>query len=139
MGLCLSTYSLPTVSLYFYHHVPMAITSSHHTNSSPSHVSSARDVGDPSGDRLGLRSLFDAALEAYQGQTGMNLSDHCNSVDSITTLLQEQARAFGESQDDHGRMVKSLKLVVPVLSALSSTLVNVNLVRRVMPMGIPSS
>jgi hypothetical protein len=102
-------------------------------------VSSARDVGDPSGDRLGLRSLFDAALEAYQGQTGMNLSDHCNSVDSITTLLQEQARAFGESQDDHGRMVKSLKLVVPVLSALSSTLVNVNLVRRVMPMGIPSS
>ena len=51
-----------------------------------------------------LQSLFEAALHNYEEQTGMKLIDHplarqlenCNSVESITEVLQEQARAFTE-------------------------------------------
>jgi hypothetical protein len=78
-----------------------------------------------------IQSLFDAALHNYEQQTGMKLIDHplarrledCNSVESITAVLQDQARAFTEFRRDDGKLMKPLKHVVHVLHALSTSLV----------------
>ena len=78
-----------------------------------------------------LQSLFDAALRDYEKQTGMKLSEHplarqlenCNSVESITAVLQEQARAFSEFRRDDDKVMKPLKRVVHVLHAISTNLV----------------
>ena len=67
-----------------------------------SHIPSTCDMSEPPGSML--QSLFEAALHNYEEQTGMKLIDHplarqlenCNSVESITEVLQEQARAFTE-------------------------------------------
>ena len=80
-----------------------------------------------------LESHFDAALRDYEKQTGMKLIEHplarqlenCNSVESITAVLQEQARAFSEFRRDDDKVMKPLKRVVHVLHAIST-----NLVRR---------
>ena len=78
-----------------------------------------------------LQSLFEAALHNYEEQTGMKLIDHplarqlenCNSVESITEVLQEQARAFTEFRRDDSKVMKPLKRVVHVVHALSTSLV----------------
>ena len=80
-----------------------------------------------------LQSLFDAALRDYEKQTDMKLIEHplarqlenCNSVESITAVLQEQARAFTEFRREDDKVMKPLKRVVHVLHAIST-----NLVRR---------
>jgi hypothetical protein len=43
----------------------------------------------------------------------------CDSVDSITRVLQQQAQAFHQFRGDDGKVMKSLKSVVHVLHALS--------------------
>jgi hypothetical protein len=70
--------------------------------------------------------LFNAALQDYENQTGTKLVEHplakqfqaCDSVDSITAILQEQAQIFREFRDD-GKLMKSLKCSVDVLYPLS--------------------
>lgn len=84
------------------------------------------------GDPLGfmLPPLFEAAVHDYQKQTGVKLIDHplarklenCNSVESITSVLQEQARSFIDfrrDESDDGKVMKLLKHVVHVLHTLS--------------------
>ena len=76
-----------------------------------------------------FRLLFESALQEYQTQTGTTLAGHplaeklqrCDSIESITTVLEEQARAFGEFRlgGGDGRLMKSLKTVVSVLYTLS--------------------
>ena len=74
-----------------------------------------------------FRALFDAALQDYQIQTGTALANHplaeklqhCDSIESITTVLEGQARAFSEFRGGDGRVMKSLKTVVSVLYTLS--------------------
>ena len=74
-----------------------------------------------------FRALFDSALQDYQSQTCITLSSHplaeklqhCDSVESVTTVLQEQARGFSDFRGGEGRIMKSLKTVVSVLYALS--------------------
>jgi len=74
-----------------------------------------------------FRALFDSALQDYQRQTCTTLSSHplaeklqdCNSVESVTAVLQEQARAFSDFRGGDGRIMKSLKTVVSVLYTLS--------------------
>src|SRR5579863_3502338 len=74
-----------------------------------------------------FRALFDSALQDYQRQTSTTLSSHplaeklqhCNSVESVTAVLQEQARAFSDFRGGDGRIMKSLKTVVSVLYTLS--------------------
>jgi hypothetical protein len=74
-----------------------------------------------------FRLLFDSALQEYQSQTGTSLASHplaaklqdCDSIESITTVLQEQARAFSEFRGGDGRVMKSLKTVVSVVYTLS--------------------
>jgi hypothetical protein len=71
--------------------------------------------------------LLGKALLDYEKQTGTKLADHplaqqietCDSVDSITLVLQDQAQAFREFRGDDGKIMKSLKSVVRVLHTLS--------------------
>jgi hypothetical protein len=80
--------------------------------------------------RSRLQVIFEAALEAYEKQTGMKLIDHplarqlenCNSVQSITAILEKQARAFSRFRGDDGKVMKSLKSAVHVLYGLSTTI-----------------
>ena len=98
----------------------------------------------------GLPSLFDAALQRYEEQTGTKLVDHplarqlenSHSVDSIVDILQQQARGFTQFRGDNGKVMKSLKRVVHVLHALSTSTTlgeGVGLVRRMAFSCIPSS
>jgi hypothetical protein len=75
-----------------------------------------------------FQALFEAALGDYEKQTGISLANHplaeqlqkCQSVDSITALLQEQTRAFSEFRGND-KIIKSLKIVVSALSKVSAT------------------
>jgi hypothetical protein len=75
-----------------------------------------------------FRLLFEAALQDYEKKTGTKLVDHplakqlekCDSVDSITSALQDQAQVFREFKGDDGNVMKSLKCSVDVLYALST-------------------
>jgi len=97
-----------------------------------------------------LQSLFDAALESYENQTGMKLIDHplarqlenCHSVDAIMDVLQQQAHAFTEFRGEDGKVKKSLKRAVHILHALSTSTTlgeGVGLVRRTAFLTISSS
>ena len=74
-----------------------------------------------------LRVLFEAALEDYKRETGIELAQHplaerlqnCNSVDSVTAVLREQAQDFREFRDKD-KILKPLKRVLTVLHKLSS-------------------
>lgn len=85
-----------------------------------------------------FRALFGAALQDYQNQTGTALVNHpiaeklqnCNTVESVTAVLQAQARAFNEFLGDNGRIAKSLNSIVSVLYTLSSSAASIGLVRR---------
>ena len=73
-----------------------------------------------------FQSFFEDALQDYENQTAITLANHplaeqlqnCQSVDSITALLQEQARAFSNFQGSD-KIMKSLKSVVLILSKVS--------------------
>ena len=75
-----------------------------------------------------LRALFKSALEDYETKTKITLDKHplakqlenCNSVESITAILQDQARAFGEFRG-RDRIMKSIKRTVSFLYNLSGT------------------
>ena len=78
-----------------------------------------------------FQDLFNTALGDYQIQTGIRLADHtfakqleaCNSVDSVTAILQEQAQIFREFRGDDGKITKPLKSSVDVLYSLSNSTV----------------
>ena len=79
-----------------------------------------------------LQALFSTALQDYEVKTGSSLVDHpfakqfqeCDSVESITAILEEQASIFRNFRD-HGKLVNSLKRLVTVLSSpLFTTLLN---------------
>src|SRR5216683_1082597 len=88
-----------------------------------------------------FRVLFESALQNYQTQTGTTLANHplaetlrsCDSVESVTAVLQQKARTFTEFRGGDGRIMKSLKTVVSVVYTLcTSTALGeaVGLVRR---------
>ena len=81
-------------------------------------------------DRSGsypFHALFESALQDYERQTGIPLANHplaeqlqdCQSVQSITALLREQARDLSELRGAD-KMVKSLEGVVSALSKVSA-------------------
>ena len=84
-----------------------------------------------------FQSLFNAALQDYTNQTGIGLNEHpfakqleaCDSVDSITVVLQEQARIFHEFRGDDGKLMGSLKYSVNILYTLSVSTEGIGLVR----------
>ena len=84
-----------------------------------------------------LRALFNAALQDYKDKTGNSVADHpfarqlqeCNSVESISTILEEQARVFREFRD-HGKLIDSLKRLAYILCSPFITTVLGDLVVR---------
>ena len=101
-----------------------------------SHNPSVSDMSQPSSSSS-LRDLFDTALQDYEIQTGTSLVDHpfakqleaCDSVDSITAVLQEQAQIFRKFRGDDGKIMKSLKCSIDVLYTLSVSTESISLVR----------
>jgi hypothetical protein len=74
-----------------------------------------------------FEDLFEEALHDYERQTGIPLAKHplaeqfqnCQSVESVTTLLQEQTRAFSDFRGSD-KIMKSLKDLVSALSRVSA-------------------
>ena len=90
-----------------------------------------------------FQNLFNVALQDYKDKTGNSLVHHpfakqlqeCDSVESISTILEDQARVFREFRD-HGKLINSLKRVVDVLCSpfISTVLVDgIGLVVRPKP------
>ena len=86
------------------------------------------DMSDQSGS-YPFQVLFESALKDYENKTGISLANHpfaeqlqnCQSVDSVTTLLQEQARAFSFSEiRGSDKIMKLLETVVSGLSKVSA-------------------
>jgi len=75
-----------------------------------------------------LRTLFELALEDYEIKTKISLAKHplaqklenCHSVESIATLLQDQAGTFGEFRGRY-RIMESIRRTVSFLDKLSAT------------------
>jgi hypothetical protein len=75
-----------------------------------------------------FQSLFDAALQQYAQKTGTKLVDHpisrqlddCDSLDSISSVLQQHAQRFARSRRDDGRIMKCLNPAIHVLYTLST-------------------
>jgi len=88
--------------------------------------------------------LYNSALQDYTTQTGTNLVDHpftkqlekCESVDSISSLLQENVRRFREFRREDGKITKSLKCAIHVLHTLSTGTVLGDIVGLVHPKAI---
>ena len=74
-----------------------------------------------------FEALFEEALREYEKQTGIPLAKHplaeqfqnCQSVESVTTLLEEQTRAFNDFRGSD-KIMKSLKSLVSALSRVSA-------------------
>ena len=74
-----------------------------------------------------LRVLFEVALEDYRQQTGIELAKHplaerlqnCNSVESATAILREQAQDLKELREQD-KVLKPLRRVLTVLHGLPS-------------------
>ena len=75
-----------------------------------------------------FQGAFECALQYYEKQTGILLAKHplaeqlqsCQSADSVTALLREQAQVFSKFRGSD-RIIKSLKSVVSALSSISAT------------------
>ena len=109
---------------------PIHLSYSHYrpTRLSSGHISFISDMSQPSSSSA-FQDLFKAALQDYENQTKTKLVQHplakkleaCNSVDSITAILQEQAQVFGGFRRDDGKIMKSLRSSVDVLYTLSNS------------------
>ena len=91
-----------------------------------SHIPSISDMSQPSSEST-FQALFNAALQDYTDKTGNCLIDHpfakqletCESVNSITTILQEQAQSFREFRESDGKLMKALNSSVDILCSPS--------------------
>jgi hypothetical protein len=97
-------------------------------------MSSISDMSQSSSSTF--QALFNAAVRDYKDKTGTSLIDHpiaqrletCQSVVSITSILQEQAQSFRQFSENDGRLMKALHSSVEVLctpsisSALNSAI-----------------
>jgi len=71
-----------------------------------------------------FQELFDSALRAYEKETGVTLANHrlamelqhCDTIDGVTALLQDQAKYFRKSEE----ITKSVETIVSILTPLSS-------------------
>jgi hypothetical protein len=72
--------------------------------------------------------LFEPALQAYEKNMGITLAEHplaqqlrsCHSIESITSVLLGEAKAYGEFGGSD-RVNKSIKNTVSILSTLFAT------------------
>ena len=109
--------------LIFVHH---PIPTSHSLDSPTQHYFVSCDMSDNLQSSR-IEALFESALRDYEKQTGIPLAKHplaeqlqnCQSVDSVTALLQEQARALNDFRNGD-KIMKSLKSIVSALSKVSA-------------------
>jgi hypothetical protein len=76
-----------------------------------------------------FQALLEHAFQVYEKKAGVTLADlgdslvirlqSCNSIDHITTLLQENAQAFDDLQQ-RDRIFKSIKATVSMLTPISA-------------------
>ncbi len=103
------------------------------------HFFSVRDMADQSGSTSFL-ALYQSALQAYQKNAGLALPEHplalqlqsCDSAESMASVLQGQAQAFGGSQGSD-RLMTTIESTVSILTRLSSTAsltIDMSLVRQ---------
>ena len=120
------------------------ISLSTQTNSPTQHYFLALDMSDHLQSSR-IETIFESALRDYEKQTGIPLAKHplaeqfqnCQSVDSVITLLQEQARAFNDFRDGD-KIMKSLKSIVSALSRVSAVAAvgnNIGVVRSLFLIG----
>ena len=93
-----------------------------------------------------LQTLFELALRDYETHTKISLAEHplaqkledCHSIESITTLLQDQARSFGEfrARDRMTKSIKSTTSFLYKLSAIAALGDDMGLVRQKTPMSV---
>ena len=89
-----------------------------------------------------FQALLECALQEYEKKAGATLADtenllairlqRCQSVDDITTLLQDKTQAFDDHQQ-HDRIYKTIRATVSILtpiSALASAADGAGLVRH---------
>jgi len=89
-----------------------------------------------------FQRLLESALQVYEKKAGVTLADlgdslairlqRCHSIDDITTLLQDKAKAFNDLQQ-RDRIFKSIKATVSILtpvSAIASVADDAGLVRQ---------
>jgi len=75
-----------------------------------------------------FRALFESALQVYEKKTGITLPTHplavqlqsCHSVESITSLVEDQASTFSDIREKD-RAMKSVKSTISILTTLSAT------------------
>jgi len=75
-----------------------------------------------------FRALFEAGLQAYEKKTGITLAVHplairiqsCQSVESISVVLQGQAQAFTKFRGSD-KVISVIKNTLSILTALSDT------------------
>jgi hypothetical protein len=79
-----------------------------------------------------FESIFNAALEDYAKRSGTRLDERhplvkqlesCDSVDSISSVIEEHARRFRKFRGEDGILMISLKGAVQVLYTLSTSAV----------------
>ena len=83
-----------------------------------------------------FQGLYNAALRDYETETGTKLVEHhlakkletCDSPESLTIVLQEQAQKFRKFRGNDGKIMKFLKSSVDVLYPLFNSTIVVNLV-----------
>jgi len=124
-------YTSPAKLISLYHGVPPS--SCHHlaknTSRTSAESSSFQDMNISASASFLL--LYNSALQDYTTQTGTNLIDHpfakqlkkCKSVDSISSLLQENVQRFRKFRTEDGKIMKPLKCAVHVLHKLSTSTV----------------
>lgn len=75
-----------------------------------------------------FQARFESTLQAYRKITGVTLAEHqaavrlqnCDSVESITTLLLYEARAFSDFRG-FDRITRAIQGVISILSTLCAT------------------
>lgn len=82
-------------------------------------------MSDQSGS-IHFRTLFESALQAYAAKTGITLPEHpltlqlrsCNSIESVTTFLQDQIRGSSafRGKDEAMDLIKSTTTILSTLS-----------------------
>ena len=104
----------------------LAIISSQRTNT-PSYSSFRCNMDIQSGPARFV-VLFEPALQAYEKNMGITLAEHplarqlrsCHSIESITSVLLGEAKAYGEFEGSD-RVNKSIKNTVSILTTLFAT------------------
>ena len=101
----------------------------HNVTNEPSAIDTMSSSPQTSIPHSNFKLILDATLSEYKKKTGKELLDHpiatelqrCDTVDAVLAILQDQAGAFQQLEDDQ-RLMKWIGPLAQVLFAFSGTL-----------------